>query len=714
MMLNNDKQTDRAPEDAHAHMAQAWQWLCEQRTAALDNADVWHIRWENLNTGEGGLTALTHQLLRGDYRLTPLQLQGQNESRKVVWSAQDALVLKWVALCLQHQLPLHPSCEHVTGHGGGKQSVETLHHLLTAQDEKKTDTRGYTWVCRTTIRGYYRNINKQTLINQVQQHVQNPVLRDLVHQYIHYTVEDGGTFHTPEQGISRGCPLSPLMGALHLYDMDEHFSQQPNIHYARYMDDVIILARTRWQLRKHTKRLMQWFGAFGFEAHPDKTQIGRTEKGFDWMGAWLTSDGVTDIAPRAKANPREKVRRLYEQLARLPMWTRKRAAPQVHARVSTYRKRWTIWAGALIGLASQTGTAANGPIYVMGPGPTGTGYLGAGFRTTGTLSGEITGKDAGGLCVSGASSSCYGNGSWTAHHLPDGSWGLSNNYTPDIVYVFAGSATVTCSDQTTCPPDLVRSLNLANGQATTQDGRRYYACQPLEGNKSYQATWATALITGACPSASASLPIAKTQVTVTYDTEIIPYALNPLSAGNLMAPILYVGFFSGTAIRAQLDRPDQIIFTGLSCSFSGKTNYELGKVAASTVPGTSAATVNLAASGLAVTCTGTNASGQSVPISYTLQPAGANTVTNNTQLTNIQQPSFYMLFTNDGSASCNINDPKAIPLNGVTPTKIIDVKPGDPMASAPVPLGATLCSTGDATQKPGTYEMAVTASIVSY
>ncbi|WP_259191952.1 reverse transcriptase domain-containing protein, partial [Serratia sp. BIGb0163] len=337
---------------------QAWQWLCEQRTAAPDNADVWHIRWAHLNTGEGWLTALTDRLLRGDYRLTPLQLQGQNESRKAVWGAQDALVLKWVALCLQHQLPLHPSCEHVTGHGGGKQSIETLHHLLTDNTdahEKKTDdsnARGYTWVCRTDIRGYYRNINKQTLINQVNQHVTSPALRGLVHQYIHYTVEDGGTFHTPEQGISRGCPLSPLMGALHLYDMDEHFSQQPNIHYARYMDDVIILAKTRWQLRKHTKRLMQWFGEYGFEAHPDKTQIGRTEKGFDWMGAWLTSDGVTDIAPRAKANHREKVRRLYEQLARVPMWKRKRAAPQVHARVSIYRKRWTIWAGALIGLAS--------------------------------------------------------------------------------------------------------------------------------------------------------------------------------------------------------------------------------------------------------------------------------------------------------------------------------------------------------------------------
>lgn len=723
MMLNNERPTDRAPEDAHAHMAQAWQWLCEQRTAAPDNADVWHIRWEDLNTGEGGLTALTHQLLRGDYRLTPLQLQGQNESRKAVWSAQDALVLKWVALCLQHQLPLHPSCEHVTGHGGGKHSIETLHHLLTAQDEKKTDTRGYTWVCRTDIRGYYRNINKQTLLNQVNQHVTSPVLRDLVAQYVHYTVEDGGTFHTPEKGISRGCPLSPLMGALHLYDMDEHFNQQPNIHYARYMDDVIILAKTRWQLRKHTKRLMQWFGAFGFEAHPDKTYIGRTEKGFDWMGAWLTSDGVMDIAPRAKANHREKVRRLYEQLARLPTWKRKSAAPQVHARVSTYRKRWNIWAGALLGIVPMTGIPADGPIYVMGLGgpgdTTSTGLLGSGFASAGTAKGKVISADYGGLCLSGAADACGSLDSdgrqttdWSAYLTPVG-WGIQSNKRKGLVLVPQGTLVLDCPN---CDPNVVALLNVATGAAVTKSGQSYIACLPSSGNSGTRSMVYTSGVNASCPynRGQSPFPGVSSDVTLTYNLVLLAYATSPQVAGSWKYPTLRVGVHSGIDFSTMVSKPNELVFTGLMCTFTGKTSYDMGTTQIYASPGAVAATSNLGASGLAVTCTGTNSTGQSVPISYVLTPSGSNAVTNNTQLTNLQQPSFYMLFTNDGSASCNINDPKAIPLNGVTPTKIIDVKPGDPMASAPVPLGATLCSTGDTTQKAGTYDMAVTASIVSY
>ena len=339
--------------DAASRLCTAWQWLETQRQTAPEGADVWDIRWQAQRSATY-LTDLLHTLQAGEYRLSPLQLHGQGDDRKAVWGAQDALVLKWVTLSIEEQLPLHPACEHVKGHGGGRQSIAKLHALLTGTppehapeqttEQTSKKTADHAWVCRTDIRGYYRNISKETLLNQVRQHVQDPVLTALIRQYIHYTVEDGGTFYTPEKGISRGCALSPLMGALHLYDMDEHFSRQRDIHYARYMDDIVILAHTRWSLRKHTKRLMQWFSEYGFEAHPDKTQIGRTAKGFDWMGAWLTHEGVTDIAPRAKANHREKVRRLYERIARVPDWLRHRRQQQVHARVSAYRKRWNIWA----------------------------------------------------------------------------------------------------------------------------------------------------------------------------------------------------------------------------------------------------------------------------------------------------------------------------------------------------------------------------------
>lgn len=329
----------------------AWQWLCDARKDAPANAGIWHLRYHWHRTRDVLLTTL----LNGDYRLQPMLLTKKRplRDRQVMWGAQDALVLKWTALLIAPHLELHPRCEHVKGHGGGPQSVHRMADVLINQQ--------YNWVCRTDVKGYYRHINRERLMNQVIARIADPVLQDLVYQYLHYTVEDGGEFHTPESGIARGCALSPLMGALHLYAMDAWFAEQtertkkkdrPGIYYARYMDDIVILAHTRWQLRKHVRALNQFFNEAGFCQHPDKTFIGRTERGFDWMGAQMSDVGVEGIAHRARANHLERLRRLYERVRRWP-------AARRQARMSQYRKRWIIWAVATVGAVCASDAVAN-------------------------------------------------------------------------------------------------------------------------------------------------------------------------------------------------------------------------------------------------------------------------------------------------------------------------------------------------------------------
>lgn len=124
--------------------------------------------------------------------------------RQVMWSAEDALALKWVALSITPSIPVHEKCEHVKGHGGGRSSVRRISQSLTEN--------GYRWVCRTDIKGYYGAINKETLLLQLREHITHPAYLTILTQYIHYSVEEGGEFYTPEKGIARGCALSPLWG----------------------------------------------------------------------------------------------------------------------------------------------------------------------------------------------------------------------------------------------------------------------------------------------------------------------------------------------------------------------------------------------------------------------------------------------------------------------------------------------------------------------
>lgn len=71
-----------------------------------------------------------------------------------------------------------------------------------------------TVLCTVRIRGYYRYISKAQLKRHTERFVPERHLRQVIHQYIDYGVEDGGEFYTPPSGIPRGCALSPLLGHL--------------------------------------------------------------------------------------------------------------------------------------------------------------------------------------------------------------------------------------------------------------------------------------------------------------------------------------------------------------------------------------------------------------------------------------------------------------------------------------------------------------------
>ncbi|TVL21175.1 hypothetical protein AYI92_06700 [Shewanella xiamenensis] len=233
-------------------------------------------------------------------------------------------------------LPSHPRCEHLKGHGGSKASIARLSQAITQQPTPMC------FVCRTDIKGYYQHIRKEELNDIVCQYVTAPALRSLVQQFLYYSVEYGGEFHTPEKGISRGCALSPLLGGVLLEHVDRHFAHCAGLVYARYMDDFIMLTSRRWPLRRAVRDLHRFFALSGFEQHPGKAYIGRVEHGFDWLGVQLDDRSVIGISPRSIERHHERCRQLDEQAR-----SRGQTHQQALVRVAQYQHRWNNWAKSL-------------------------------------------------------------------------------------------------------------------------------------------------------------------------------------------------------------------------------------------------------------------------------------------------------------------------------------------------------------------------------
>jgi hypothetical protein len=114
-------------------------------------------------------------------------------------------------------------------------------------------------------------------------HINDRRVLNLIGQYLRRTSERGGTFWDYEKGISLGCPLSPLIGAFFLNGLDAAAAKL-RLFYIRFRDDILTLSPTRWQLRGAAKVVNQLLGALRLEKHPDKTFIGRIERGFDFLG----------------------------------------------------------------------------------------------------------------------------------------------------------------------------------------------------------------------------------------------------------------------------------------------------------------------------------------------------------------------------------------------------------------------------------------------
>ena len=86
--------------------------------------------------------------------------------------------------------------------------------------------------------------------------------------------------------------------------------------YFRYMDDILILAPTRWKLKKAIRVLNQTFNELRLEQHPDKTLIGRAERGFDFLGYHFEPEGLS-VANIAIERFKERIARLYEHGANI-------------------------------------------------------------------------------------------------------------------------------------------------------------------------------------------------------------------------------------------------------------------------------------------------------------------------------------------------------------------------------------------------------------
>ncbi|NWH03398.1 hypothetical protein [Desulfobacter latus] len=107
---------------------QAYDWVCSRRRDYSHNSDIWELRrnWQDIKP------ILQQALRSGNYSFGTLREIRTESGRMALWNAQDALVLKGMALVLGTHLKgiISDNCHHVEGHGGAKKAIRNATEAL--------------------------------------------------------------------------------------------------------------------------------------------------------------------------------------------------------------------------------------------------------------------------------------------------------------------------------------------------------------------------------------------------------------------------------------------------------------------------------------------------------------------------------------------------------------------------------------------------------
>ena len=207
----------------------------------------------------------------------------------------------------------------------------------------------YAYVARFDVVAYYESMHHGLLLESLRQANVGCDLKTVVTDYL--ALPDRPRIG---QGMTAGGSLSPILGGLYLTPLDQQMAKDTRMVYVRYMDDFVILATTRWHLRKAIAQIFKITTGLKLRLHrKTKCFIGRTDNGFDFLGYTIHPQRKLKPSPVSLQRLVARARRLYEQGGSKD-------------RLWEYVTRWHRWLhGGLRGLVSRKGGVKRYYIYIL-------------------------------------------------------------------------------------------------------------------------------------------------------------------------------------------------------------------------------------------------------------------------------------------------------------------------------------------------------------
>ena len=174
---------------------------------------------------------------------------------------------------------MNPSCYHLRGPWGVKVASDRVREILSLEKSERP-----LYVIRADIKSYYSSIPHYKLVEDVKKNYDDPKVQAMLEAIIRNGLETNRGYRNPDKGIALRGPLSQLFSGLYLKPLDDTLSDMVGVTYIRYQDDVVVFCKTKRQLNRCKRKMMEVLRERKLSLSRKKTRIGKVEDGFHFLG----------------------------------------------------------------------------------------------------------------------------------------------------------------------------------------------------------------------------------------------------------------------------------------------------------------------------------------------------------------------------------------------------------------------------------------------
>lgn len=180
---------------------------------------------------------------------------------------------------------MNKNCYHLYGPTGVKYATARIKQAL--EDERPS------YIIRADIKSFYKSILHYKLIQDVKKYYDDPKVQTMLENIINNPIETPRGYKNASHGIALRGPLSQFFSGLYLKPLDDAFDNM-DVTYLRYQDDILILCKTKRQLSRCRRRMMEVLQERRLSLSRKKTRIGCILKGFHFLGIHYPSTQTED------------------------------------------------------------------------------------------------------------------------------------------------------------------------------------------------------------------------------------------------------------------------------------------------------------------------------------------------------------------------------------------------------------------------------------